>query len=123
VLGDDGRLLSGETLAEAVAVLAPLPISAILINCSPRAVTTRALRELRGLTELPIGGYANLGIVDETVGWSPDHTVDGPDYGLTVREWLAIGAALVGGCCGTQPKHIAPLRPILDLHRRTGRFA
>ena len=27
---------------------------------------------------------------------------------------LETGVAMVGGCCGTTPKHIAAMRPILD---------
>jgi homocysteine S-methyltransferase len=115
VLGDDGRLLSGETLADMVAALAGLPISAILINCTPRNATTSALRALRELTDLPIGGYANLGVVEDSVGWTADESVTGQEYAASAQEWIDAGARLVGGCCGTRPAHIAAIRDALTL--------
>jgi S-methylmethionine-dependent homocysteine/selenocysteine methylase len=117
VLGDDGRLLSGETLAEAVQRVAPLGICAILVNCSPPETITQALHTLRGLTHLPIGGYANLGTVDNTVGWRADEQTSGPAYAAVAEEWLRAGAQIIGGCCGTRPEHIAALRELLDRYQ------
>jgi homocysteine S-methyltransferase len=38
-----------------------------------------------------------------------------PDYlGAMVPRFLAAGAAIVGGCCGTTPEHIAAMRRALD---------
>ena len=31
-----------------------------------------------------------------------------------VEKWLDAGASIVGGCCGTRPKHIRRLREMLD---------
>ena len=114
VLGDDGRLLNGESLEEATARLSRFPIAAFFVNCTPPAVITRALPVLRGLTGLPLGGYANLGAVDETVGWTADETVTGDRYAPFALDWLHAGAQIVGGCCGTRPEHIAALRRSLD---------
>jgi homocysteine S-methyltransferase len=39
----------------------------------------------------------------------------GPDYlGRMVGDMLAAGAAIVGGCCGTTPEHIAAMRAAID---------
>jgi 5-methyltetrahydrofolate--homocysteine methyltransferase len=35
---------------------------------------------------------------------------------------LAAGATMIGGCCGTTPKHIAAFRPIVDEWNRTRGF-
>jgi S-methylmethionine-dependent homocysteine/selenocysteine methylase len=114
VLGADGRLLSGESLAAAVPRVARHGISAVFVNCSPAAVIASALPELRNLTDLPLGGYANLGVAESTVGWAADESVDGDAYAETVAAWVALGARLVGGCCGTRPEHIAAVRRLLD---------
>ncbi len=112
--GKPVRLFSGETLAEAVERVQPLGPAAILVNCAPSAVITAALRELRGLTDLPIGGYANAGHVDDEVGWSPAGGMTGEEYAGHVAEWLAIGARIVGGCCGTHPVHTVASRRAID---------
>jgi homocysteine S-methyltransferase len=113
VLGADGRLLSGESLDEAVTRLMKLRISAILVNCSPPSVISNGIAALRGLTSLPVGGYANLGIVNDVVGWSSDDSVTGPDYAHSALGWIANGASIVGGCCGTSIAHIRALRSAL----------
>lgn len=114
VLGSDGRLLSGETLADAVHAVAPLGVCAMLVNCSPIDTITEALKGLRALTDLPIGGYANLGTVDDTVGWKADEHTSGPAYAAVAEGWLRAGAQIIGGCCGTRPEHIAALRLLID---------
>jgi S-methylmethionine-dependent homocysteine/selenocysteine methylase len=114
VCGADHRLLSGESLAEAVVRVTPHGPTAILINCSSPPVIDAALRELRTLTDLPIGGYANLGVVDPVFGWAPDERISGARYAAMAAPWLRHGARLIGGCCGTTPEHIGALRGLLD---------
>jgi S-methylmethionine-dependent homocysteine/selenocysteine methylase len=112
--GEPVRLLSGETLDDAVARVSSLAPAAIFVNCSAPPVITAALRELRGLTALPIGAYANVGHVDDRRGWSPDGGITGERYAEHAAEWIALGARVVGGCCGTHPEHTAALRHLID---------
>jgi len=109
-LGGDDRLLSGETLAEAIRAIRPLGPQALLVNCIPVAQVSSALRALRDAVDdsrLRIGAYANVGHVDDEVGWTLTAAVSPRDYTAAAREWLALGATLIGGCCGTTPAHIA----------------
>ena len=108
------RLLSGETLAFAVERVSQLGSAAIFVNCAAPSVITAALRELRELTTLPIGAYANVGHVDERVGWAPDQRLTGDRYAQDARRWIDFGARVVGGCCGTHPEHTAALRRLVD---------
>ncbi len=112
--GEPVRLLSGETLDEAVARVSPLGPTAIFVNCAAPPVITAALRELRELTSLPIGAYANVGHVDGERGWSPDGGITGEEYAEHAAEWISLGARVVGGCCGTHPEHTAALRRSID---------
>jgi S-methylmethionine-dependent homocysteine/selenocysteine methylase len=112
--GEPVRLLSGETLNEAVARVSPLGPAVIFVNCSAPPVITAALRELRELTALPIGAYANVGHVDDERGWSPDGGITGERYAEHAAEWIALGTRVVGGCCGTHPEHTAALRRLID---------
>jgi len=36
------------------------------------------------------------------------------DYAAAARGWVAAGATIVGGCCGTTPAHIAALRALSE---------
>lgn len=111
-LDDENRLLSGEPLRDAVRAVLPFRPQAVLVNCIPVKQVASALALLRSITPSPIavGAYGNVGHVDETVGWTLTHAVSPLAYAEAAREWRAIGATIIGGCCGTTPEHIAALR-------------
>ncbi len=118
-------LPSGESLSEAFAALGDLRPSAYLVNCCGANFVTAALPVLAGLTTAPIGGYANAERVapDESrAGVDADAesaqrgaaTVLDPEaYAAEARLWLEAGASIIGGCCGTRPKHIRRLKEML----------
>jgi len=110
-----GRLKGGATVTEARAAVADQPVSAFLANCcSPEAVT-RALPDMLALGT-PTGGYANtFQPIDPEQKWVADrHDLDPEAYAAHVANWIAAGARIVGGCCGTMPEHIALLRQRID---------
>jgi S-methylmethionine-dependent homocysteine/selenocysteine methylase len=96
---------------ESVAELGP---AAILLNCAAPTVICEGLHELRQLTSRPIGGYANAGHVNDVTGWSPDERMTGERYASYASQWLAAGARIIGGCCGTHPIHTRALRELID---------
>jgi S-methylmethionine-dependent homocysteine/selenocysteine methylase len=113
--GAPGRLKGGATVAEARAAVADQPVSVFLANCcSPEAVT-RALPELLKLAT-PTGGYANTfqPIDPEQKTVEDRHDLDPAAYAAHADRWIAAGARIVGGCCGTMPEHIALLRRHID---------
>jgi len=121
--GRGGRLLSGEPVREAVQTLDRLAPTAYAINCTPPALTTRAVADLATATTTPFGAYANVG------EWS-DGTwarVFGPEFIFDVdpgaylqhaTAWRELGAAFVGGCCGTGPGHVRRLAGAFRSARR-----
>ncbi|MFM9108453.1 MAG: homocysteine S-methyltransferase family protein [Chloroflexota bacterium] len=108
------RLMSGETLDEAVAAVEPLGPAAILVNCADPATIAAGLAALRARTTRPVGGYANFGEVDGERGWKVGAPQDAAAFARGAAGWLAAGAAIIGGCCGTTPAHTAALRALLD---------
>jgi S-methylmethionine-dependent homocysteine/selenocysteine methylase len=119
-------LPSGESLSEAFTALGDLRPSAYLVNCCGANFVTAALPVLAGLTSAPIGGYANAERVAPDDGRSgvdagaesaqrgAATVLDPEAYAAEVRRWLEVGASIVGGCCGTRPKHIRRLREMLS---------
>jgi S-methylmethionine-dependent homocysteine/selenocysteine methylase len=108
------RLLSGETLADAAEHVGDIGPAAMLLNCAAPNVIAQGLRELRQVTALPIGGYANAGRANDTTGWTPDESLTGDRHAGHARQWLDSGARIIGGCCGTHPGHTAALRQLID---------
>ncbi|NTU64001.1 MAG: homocysteine S-methyltransferase family protein [Chloroflexi bacterium] len=106
-------LLSGESITEAVRAVQRLRPAVILINCVPLAYIDRAFDELRAARRGPIGLYANVGHADDQVGWTLTDDVLPAVYAQHARQWIRQGAAVIGGCCGTMPDHIAALNKVL----------
>lgn len=117
-----GRLLSGESIGEAVRAVEALRPLAVLVNCCTPAVATQALEHLLAVTDLPAGVYANgEGRPDERQGWHFGGGADDDAYENAARGWLRLGVRLVGGCCGTSPETIRRLGALL--RTREGRSA
>lgn len=115
VCGQGGKLLSGETVADAVAAIRPLEPDAIMVNCCPAPQVLHLLRALEAAApDLPRGAYANIGELDAVQGWRNTGAEDAEQYANWAREWVKAGACLIGGCCGTTPEHIRLLRQLLD---------
>lgn len=112
VCGDDGRLLSGESLADAVAAVQPFGPAFLGINCTPAPVLGRALKALRRATDLPLSAYANIGHTDTVAGWRHTQDFTPEEYAACAADWLGRGVKLVGGCCNTGPEHIAALQAV-----------
>jgi methionine synthase I (cobalamin-dependent) len=107
-----GRLFSGESLQAAASALAPLGPEVVLLNCAPPADIAVGLRHLAPHARVPIGGYAHIGRFDPPE-WLFTHDYPPPRYLEAAREWIGLGASVVGGCCGTTPEHIAALSRVL----------
>jgi S-methylmethionine-dependent homocysteine/selenocysteine methylase len=116
-----GNLRSGESVKQAAAAIAHLPIAAFLVNCCAPESIAAAMPELAALGRGPIGGYANA-FRPVPADWVMDRDgllplredLDPEDYAGHVARWHADGARIVGGCCGTGPEHIARLRRMMD---------
>ena len=115
-LGLSGRH-AGETIADAVIASSSPNVKAFCIMHSPPQVTADALRELKICTSLPIGAYAHGGSIDDENGVASKVSREGQSLAGTdpekyldyAHEWVACGATIIGGCCGTTPEHIRVL--------------
>ncbi|MGP9499996.1 homocysteine S-methyltransferase [Halomonas sp. AOP43-D1-4] len=113
----DGEHISDGTPIEAcAAALANCPgVAAIGINCTALAHIESLVAAIKRQCDLPVLVYPNSGELYNaaTKTWHPapcDHTATGPS-GLVqgVEQWLAAGAAGIGGCCRTTPDDIRAL--------------
>jgi len=105
---DGGRLLSGEPLSEAVAACVELGPLAVLVNCLPPGWVVDCLPALQS-SDLPFGVYPNLGAPDAVTGFRRSDDLAPEPFATLAQSWIAAGARLVGGCCGTTPAHIAAI--------------
>jgi S-methylmethionine-dependent homocysteine/selenocysteine methylase len=111
VPNEAGDLFSGETLADACLALEPLEPDALLVNCAPPADIQAGLRTLLKHSRVPVGGYPHIGRFDPPE-WMFSDDYPPAKYLELARDWIASGARIAGGCCGTTPEHIAMLRKL-----------
>ena len=50
--------------------------------------------------------YANLGAPSDDTGFTRSDDTPPAAFAAHATRWVAAGAQLVGGCCGTTPAHI-----------------
>src|SRR5262245_7288788 len=113
----DGAMQYGESFAELGAALRGRRVDAVLLMCSEPPAISASLPRLRAAWDGPIGAYANIGYrKNPRFGETGEqwHTIDQTTYpparyADVAREWIALGARIVGGCCATGPEHIEAL--------------
>lgn len=111
------NLLGGASLPAAIAAAEGGGAQGVLINCVSLAVAHEAVQALAGATTLPFGVYANAGRTQPSREGIIHQTHSNEDFVAAARDWIAAGATMIGGCCGTTPETIralAPLMPPLD---------
>ncbi len=103
-----GAMLLGSEIGAALTALRPLGIDVIGLNCATGpAEMSEHLRYLAAHSTLPLSCMPNAGL--------PQLTSDGAYYPVTATELAdaheafcnEFGLAMVGGCCGTTPEHMA----------------
>ncbi|MBO9490168.1 homocysteine S-methyltransferase family protein [Endozoicomonas sp. G2_1] len=108
----EAKLLSGETLAQAITAIAELNVDAVLINCSSIETINQHAAELIACFPV-VGAYANafVDIAPLKPGGSVDCLEERRDispekYAKHCLDWVGQGFRIIGGCCAIGPKHI-----------------
>ena len=82
-------------------------VAALGINCGKSLENNlEALQQLRAATSLPIWFKPNAGLPKLDGSGTPVYDVNPVEMGAQVKQWVAAGASIVGGCCGTSPEHL-----------------
>jgi methionine synthase I (cobalamin-dependent)/5,10-methylenetetrahydrofolate reductase len=118
---EDAQTLAGVSAAQAVERLKGLDVTAIGANCGlgPQAALA-ALSEMSSLVGengLMLTAQPNVGLPSRSDGRIvyPNAT---PDYFAEfAAQASALGARIVGGCCGTMPAQIAAIRQAVEEER------
>ena len=113
-----GRILSGEDAGEAAGAVFLPGVMAAGTNCTAVGDVLPALTAMAAATPLPLVVYANNAWYEEDSAFLAADPVTPDRYGFCALGWITVGARLIGGCCGTGPRHIAALASQV-LHRRS----
>jgi 5-methyltetrahydrofolate--homocysteine methyltransferase len=102
-VADDGRMLSGEMIADLHAAIANAPPFCIGINCGYGAWDLRGPLEALGRIGTRVSCHPSAGVPDAFGRYDESPA----DMARILRELVQAGLLdIVGGCCGTTPEHI-----------------
>ena len=109
VYGENGKLLTGGTVASTVALLEGLGVDALGVNCGMGPAQMELIvKELAACASLPIAVNPNAGL-PRTEGGRTVFDVGPEEFAAVMETLSAYGVHLMGGCCGTTPDHIRAL--------------
>src|SRR6516164_2880400 len=115
-IDEDGNCLDGSSPEHYGPQLESWGADVVGINCSVGpAPVLDALERVRAVTTVPLSAQPNAGM---------PRAVDGRTIFLSSPEYMAsyaekfvnAGVSLIGGCCGTTPKHIHEMKGRLKRH-------
>jgi methionine synthase I (cobalamin-dependent)/5,10-methylenetetrahydrofolate reductase len=120
----DGLTLLGDSPAEAARAAAEADADLIGVNCSSGpAQAIRILRAMRAAAPhahfsiMPNAGWP------ERLGGRILYPAGAEYFGRYAAAFAEAGASLIGGCCGTEPVHIAAMRAALAAYEPQGAAA
>ena len=107
----DGRTLYGTDAATAAIVLESLGADAVGTNCSAGPdKMLEIIRSMAEVTTVPIIAKPNAGLPSLDENGNTVYDMAAKQFGECMMALVEAGAAIVGGCCGTTPKHIRMTR-------------
>ena len=113
---DSDHIQSGESLKDAIKMVDKFSVDCVLLNCNPLNRTFSALETLARYCSGKWGIYPNLGVGEPSPdGIIKDYHSDAEFIDLT-KNAVKLGATVVGGCCGSNPKHIELLKNLIKMN-------
>lgn len=110
---ENGKTLTGASLANVIVVLQELGVTACGINCScPPAVVKQYILAAQQVAKIPMIVKPNAGKPDPEHPGQYDMTPE--KMAADMKELVESGISIIGGCCGNTEAHIAALREMLD---------
>lgn len=116
--GDDLRTMMGVAPEDAAHYMCDAGVDVLGVNCGSGVDAewaARAVQRYRAVSDLPTLAQPNAGQpvlenLEAVYKQEPEGMASG------IETLLGAGASMVGGCCGTTPRHIRLFRKLVDRH-------
>lgn len=103
----DNKTMYGTTPEAAVVVLQALGADAVGVNCSSGPETmVKIIKRMAEVAEVPIIAKPNAGMPELFEGKTV-YKMTPAEFSKHMEVLVEAGAGIVGGCCGSEPAHIA----------------
>ncbi len=110
----DGSLFSGMDGVKVLAELADAGAAAVGFNCvAADHMTAGLVSRLRRRIRIPLVCKPNAGIPLIREGGIADYPMEPEEFARIMADCHAMGATILGGCCGTDPCYIRALKEAL----------
>jgi 5-methyltetrahydrofolate--homocysteine methyltransferase len=109
------RTMMGVSPEQAARAVVAAGGDAVGANCGTHLAPqdfVRVVAAFRSVTDVPVMVQSNAG-TPELVDGKPTYRLTPEQFAEELREVVAAGAGILGGCCGTTPAHIAALSSVL----------
>lgn len=107
---EDGKTLFGSTPEACIVVLQSLGADAVGINCSTGPSEMLPLiKKMMEYAKVPVFAKPNNGM-PELIDGKTAYTMTPEEFADYGRMLVDAGVSIIGGCCGTTPKHIEMLK-------------
>ena len=104
------RSMMGVNASQMAAAFADMGVDILGINCGKSLEDNlQALKELKTVTSLPIWFKPNAGLPELDKDYLTVYQLKPEEMGVLAPSWIAAGAQIIGGCCGTTPAHLAEI--------------
>ena len=105
-LKDQKRLLSEESLSDAISALSSYNVDCLLLNCNPLSRTEESMRIVSESWNGEWGVYPNLGIGEPSPNGFISNINSDEEFLDLIDKAINLGATILGGCCGSNTSHI-----------------
>ena len=107
-----GRTLSGQTIEGFLTSISHINLLSVGLNCSFGASEMKPhLKQLKRISPLFVSAYPNAGLPNQLGDY--DETPE--KMASQIQEFVEEGLVnIIGGCCGTTPKHIAEFAQLVE---------
>lgn len=118
-INDKLQLLGGESLKDTIKLAERYNPIFIGVNCISPALATKAIKNLKRITQIPISAHAQGdGKPEDVQGWEFTQQAKVKTYLKEVKQWIKGGVQIIGGCCGTTPEYIKAIKNYVDIVRK-----
>lgn len=113
------RTMMGLAPAKVAAELTALGVDVVGVNCGKSLPENlENLKTVRAATGLPLWMKPNAGLPHMGHDHRAVYDVTPAQMGQQASEWVAAGARIIGGCCGTTPEHLREIAQAVALVRQ-----
>ena len=113
---DARHITDGTPLAEVLKATNEVPnLCAVGVNCIAPRLAQGISDKLAALSSKPVIVYPNASNAWDLKSRVPHDEASPETYARAAAQWHQAGASIIGGCCGTTPKHLAAVRDAMAL--------